>query len=57
MTQESNFNELNYRNLGDSIFIKLKEGILDGTLKPGQKLQQVEISQKYGVSRAPEGTP
>ena len=45
--------ELNYRNLGDSIFIKLKEEILNGTLKPGQRLQQVELSQKYGVSRAP----
>jgi len=47
------FYELNYRNLGDSIFIKLKEGILNGTLKPGQRLQQVELSQRYGVSRAP----
>ena len=45
--------ELNYRNLGDSIFIKLKEEILNGTLKPGQRLQQVELSQKYSVSRAP----
>ena len=54
MSQESKaYDELNYRNLGDSIFIKLKEEIIDGILKPGQRLQQVELSRKYGVSRAP----
>ncbi len=53
MTQESKTYELNYTNLGDAIFIKLKEAILNGTLKPGQKLQQVELSQKYDVNRAP----
>ena len=54
MQQESRaYEELNYRNLGDSIFMKLKEEILNGTLKPGQRLQQVELSRKYDVSRAP----
>ena len=54
MPQESiAYAELNYRNLGDCIFTKLKEEILSGTLKPGQRLQQVELSQRYGVSRAP----
>lgn len=54
MSQEINvYEELDYRNLADAVFIKLKEQILNGTLKPEQKLKQTELSEKYGVSRAP----
>lgn len=47
------YDELDYRNLSDAVFIKLKEEILNATLNPGQRLQQVELSKKYGISRAP----
>jgi DNA-binding GntR family transcriptional regulator len=54
MPQDSNVTvELEYRNLSEALFIKLKKEILDAKLKPGQRLSQTEISNRYGVSRAP----
>lgn len=45
--------ELGYRSLSDVVFKKLKRAILHGTLKPGDRLRQNELSHVYGVSRAP----
>jgi DNA-binding GntR family transcriptional regulator len=45
--------ELGYRSFSDFVFNKLKQAILNGTLKPGERLRQIELSRKYGVSRAP----
>ena len=53
MDEPTAYEELGHRNLNDAVFIKLKEQILNATLKPGQKLRQTELSKKYGVSRAP----
>jgi DNA-binding GntR family transcriptional regulator len=45
--------ELEYINFSDAVFRKLKQAILRGTLKPGVRLYQAELSRTYGVSRAP----
>lgn len=31
----------------------IRQDIMDGTLKPGQKLREVELGERYGVSRTP----
>ena len=45
--------ELEYTNFSDAVFKKIKQAILHGSLKPGERLHQAEISRTYGVSRAP----
>lgn len=45
--------ELECTNFSDAVFKKLKQAILHGTLKPGVRLRQEELSRIYGVSRAP----
>ena len=45
--------ELEYTNFSDAVFKKLKQAILQGSLKPGERLRQAELSRIYGVSRAP----
>ena len=37
----------------ESAFIQLQEWIIDGTLKPGEKLVDSELAQALGVSRTP----
>lgn len=44
---------LDYRTLCDAVFIKLRDEILSGALKPGQRLQQVELANRFGISRMP----
>jgi DNA-binding GntR family transcriptional regulator len=45
--------KLECANFSDAVFKKLKQAILVGTLKPGERLRQAELSRTYGVSRAP----
>ncbi|NDL68368.1 GntR family transcriptional regulator [Anaerotalea alkaliphila] len=39
--------------IGDDVYEKLKEEILNLTIKPGQVLTEQEICEKYGISRTP----
>lgn len=41
------------RSVEESVTEVLREGILEGSLKPGQRLAQVKLSEQLGVSRIP----
>jgi DNA-binding GntR family transcriptional regulator len=41
------------RTLADEVFHKLRDGIIDGTLQPGQWLRQEGLAQDLGVSQMP----
>lgn len=43
----------NIKSLAESVFIRLEEEILNGTLKPGDTLTEIALSQRMGVSRTP----
>lgn len=43
----------NYLPLRDVVFITLREAILKGNLKPGERLMEVDLANKLGVSRTP----
>lgn len=46
-----NFND--YKPLRDVIFEALREAIINGDLKPGARLLEIQLSEKMGVSRTP----
>lgn len=51
-----NLNKLNldeYKPLRDVVFENLREAILEGRLKPGQRLMEVQLAEQLGVSRTP----
>ena len=39
--------------LRDQVYEFLREELKDGTLKPGQRLSELELANRYGVSRTP----
>ena len=43
----------NYKPLRDVVFENLREAILEGNLKPGQRLMEVQLAEQLGVSRTP----
>lgn len=43
----------NIKSLGESVFLRLEEEILNGTLKVGDSLTEISLSQRLGVSRTP----
>lgn len=43
----------NYKPLRDVVFETLRKAIIDGDLKPGQRLMEVQLAEKLGVSRTP----
>ncbi len=43
----------NYKPLGEVVFDYLRNAILSGELKPGERLMEVAIAEKLGVSRTP----
>jgi DNA-binding GntR family transcriptional regulator len=45
--------KLDYTSIGEALLSKIRSEILDGTLPPGQKLQQTEIADRFGISRMP----
>lgn len=45
--------KLTYRNISDEVYSKIKEKILKTELKPGDHLQQINLSKQYNISRAP----
>lgn len=52
----SKFSKLNlndYQPLREVIFNTLKEAIISGELKPGERLMEVRLAEKMGVSRTP----
>jgi DNA-binding GntR family transcriptional regulator len=40
-------------NLGDQVYTRILEAIIDRTLLPGQRITQNELAEKLGVSRQP----
>ena len=42
-----------YKPLREVIFTTLREAIIMGELKPGERLMEVQLAQKMGVSRTP----
>ncbi|HOJ10868.1 MAG TPA: GntR family transcriptional regulator [Clostridiales bacterium] len=42
-----------YKPLRDVIFTTLREAIIMGELKPGERLMEVQLAEKMGVSRTP----
>ncbi len=42
-----------YKPLREVIFNTLKEAIITGELKPGERLMEVQLAEKMGVSRTP----
>ncbi|SEE74513.1 GntR family transcriptional regulator [Ruania alba] len=42
-----------YRSVGAMVYGLLQEAILNGTLRPGQKLRQETLAEQIGVSRLP----
>ena len=43
----------NYKPLGEVVFEYLRNAILNGELKPGERLMEVTIAEQLGVSRTP----
>ncbi len=42
-----------YKPLRDVVFENLREAIVEGRLKPGQRLMEVQLAEQLGVSRTP----
>lgn len=42
-----------YLPLRDVVFSTLREAILKGELKPGERLMELQLAEKMGVSRTP----
>lgn len=53
MTGEFQVNMNEYLPLRDVVFNTLREAILKGELKPGERLMEIQLAQKLGVSRTP----
>jgi len=43
----------NYKPLRDLVFEHLREAIVSGRLKPGERLMEVQLAEEMGVSRTP----
>lgn len=43
----------NYRPLREIVFDTLREAIINGVLKPGERLMEVQLAEEMGVSRTP----
>jgi len=53
LPQGANYEELDYRTLCDAVCAKIRDEILSGALKPGVRLQQTELAERFGISRMP----
>ena len=53
MTDDLTLNMNAYLPLRDVVFNTLREAILKGDLKPGERLMELQLASKLGVSRAP----
>lgn len=53
---DRDLNKLNlqdYKPLRDIVFESLKEAIIEGKLKPGERLMEMQLAERLGVSRTP----
>ena len=53
MTDDLKLNMSEYLPLRDVVFNTLREAILKGELKPGERLMEIQLASKLGVSRTP----
>ena len=53
MTDKLELNMNAYLPLRDVVFNTLREAILKGELKPGERLMELQLAAKLGVSRTP----
>ncbi len=53
MTENLTLNMDAYLPLRDVVFNTLREAILKGELKPGERLMELQLAEKLGVSRTP----
>ena len=53
MEQNLKVNENEYLPLRDVVFNKLRQAILRGEFKPGERLMEIQLANKLGVSRTP----
>ncbi|HDN78891.1 MAG TPA: GntR family transcriptional regulator [Chloroflexi bacterium] len=51
--KEKVFKELPHKSLSDAALSAIRKAILEGALKPGQRLVEAEIARQMGISRAP----
>lgn len=49
----NDFNIKDYKPLRDVVFEKLRNAILSGQLKPNERLMEIQLAEKLGVSRTP----
>ena len=53
MEQNLKVNENEYLPLSDVVFNTLRQAILRGEFKPGERLMEIQLANKLGVSRTP----
>ena len=53
MTSAFSVNMNEYLPLRDVVFNTLRQAILRGELKPGERLMEIQLAEKLGVSRTP----
>ena len=53
MTEDLKLNMNDYLPLRDVVFNTLREAILKGDLKPGERLMELQLASQLGVSRTP----
>ena len=53
MEQNLKVNENEYLPLRDVVFNTLRQAILRGEFKPGERLMEIQLANKLGVSRTP----
>lgn len=49
----SRLNLDNYKPLREIVFENIRKAIIEGVLKPGERLMEIQLSQQLGVSRTP----
>ena len=43
----------NYKPLRELVFEALREAIVKGVLKPGERMMEIQLAEEMGVSRTP----
>ena len=43
----------NYKPLRDVVFENIRSAIMEGTLRPGERLMEIQQAEQLGVSRTP----
>lgn len=53
MVSDRRFEEVRSRSMRHDVLRQLRNAILDGTLKPGERLNESKIAKEMGISRGP----